>query len=123
MAEPTVVSGLGIDTVASSKHPEAFTAFILDDKIVAHRFHLGVTLPPLAKYPLWPIGAFDLAALAAPGDRGWWMVGHQCDDSDQLGARQEPDRPGPVADPSLADAAAIRSTERSGTSDATGAMR
>lgn len=36
------------------------------------------------------------------------MVGHQCDDRDQLGSRQQPDRPAPVADPSLGNGTRYR---------------
>jgi hypothetical protein len=75
MQEPSLRSGFRVLAVASTINPEAVSGIVLDPKIVPHCGKLGIAFPPFTEHAFRPVGASDPAPDAAPGERGWRMVG------------------------------------------------
>ena len=82
--------GCGILTITSAVNPEPFARFILNPKIIPHSGKLSIALPPLAEYPLRPVGAFDPAPDTTPGEADRRMIGKQRYGVDGLRGRQQP---------------------------------
>src|ERR1700683_4076281 len=83
--------------------PEAVTAGVLDEVIIARRFNRPVPVgiaPPFTGDAFGTLGAGDLISHAAPAKTPRWPVGNERHNFGRLGLRQQEKRarvlPGPV---------------------------
>lgn len=119
-------TGIRINAVAGAKDPEALACLILDNKVVAHGIHLGVALPPLSKMRSGPSARLTLRRLPRQtmDTGGRSGISAIASISSGRGRRRTGRRQWLTQATAIGSATGlIRWTERSGTSDATGATR